>query len=43
MDGAFAERTRKLEWNLHTMSVGHDAMITHPNELAEILLRIANG
>ncbi|MDQ4017361.1 MAG: alpha/beta hydrolase [Thermoproteota archaeon] len=39
----FAERTRKLGWNLHTMSAGHDAMITHPNELAEILLRIANG
>ena len=38
----FAERTRKLGWNLHTMSAGHDVMITHPNELAEILLRIAN-
>jgi hypothetical protein len=38
----FAARARKLEWNVHTMAAGHDVMITHPNELAEILLRIAN-
>lgn len=38
----FAARARKLGWNVHTMAVGHDVMITHPNELAEILLRIAN-
>lgn len=38
----FAARARKLEWNVHTMATGHDIMITHPNELAEILLRIAN-
>lgn len=38
----FAARARKLDWNVHTMAAGHDVMITHPNELAEILLRIAN-
>jgi pimeloyl-ACP methyl ester carboxylesterase len=38
----FAARARKLEWNVHTLALGHDVMITHPNELAEILLRIAN-
>jgi pimeloyl-ACP methyl ester carboxylesterase len=38
----FAERARKLKWNVYTMTVGHDVMITHPNELAEILIRIAN-
>ena len=38
----FAARARKLKWNVHTMAAGHDVMITHPNELAEILLRIVN-
>ena len=38
----FAVRARKLEWNVHTMAWNHDVMITHPNELAELLLRIAN-
>jgi hypothetical protein len=27
---------------VYTMERGHDVMITHPNELAEILLKIAN-
>jgi pimeloyl-ACP methyl ester carboxylesterase len=38
----FAARARKLGWNVHTMAVGHEVMITHPNKLAEILLRITN-
>jgi pimeloyl-ACP methyl ester carboxylesterase len=38
----FAARARRLKWNVHTMVAGHDVMITHPNELAEILLRICN-
>ena len=38
----FAARARKLGWNVHTMAQVHEVMITHPNELAEILLRIAN-
>jgi pimeloyl-ACP methyl ester carboxylesterase len=38
----FAVRARKLKWNVHTMAAGHDVMITHPNELVEILLRITN-
>ena len=38
----FAARARELKWNVHTITVGHDVMITHPKELAEILLRIAN-
>jgi hypothetical protein len=38
----FAAKARKLKWNVYTMATGHDVMITHLNELAEILLRIAN-
>jgi pimeloyl-ACP methyl ester carboxylesterase len=38
----FASRARKLGWNVYTMAAGHAVTITHPNELAEILLRIAN-
>jgi hypothetical protein len=38
----FAAKARKLKWNVYTMELGHDVMITHPKELAEILLRIAN-
>jgi hypothetical protein len=37
----FAARARKLKWDVSTIEAGHDVMITHPNELAEILLRIA--
>ena len=37
----FAARTRKLKWDVYTMKHGHDVMITHPDELAEILLQIA--
>jgi pimeloyl-ACP methyl ester carboxylesterase len=38
----FAARARKLKWNVHTIAAGHDVMITHPNKLVEILLRITN-
>jgi hypothetical protein len=38
----FAARARKLIWNVYIMAAGHDVMITHPNELAELLLQIAN-
>jgi hypothetical protein len=38
----FAANARKLKWNVYTIELGHDVMITHPNELAEILLQIAN-
>ena len=38
----FAARARSLKWNVHTMAAGHDVMITHPNEIAEILLRLCN-
>jgi pimeloyl-ACP methyl ester carboxylesterase len=38
----FAARARKLQWNVRTMTAGHDVMITHTNELAEVLLGIAN-
>lgn len=38
----FAARARKLKWNVHAMAWNHDVMITQPNELAELLLRIAN-
>jgi pimeloyl-ACP methyl ester carboxylesterase len=39
----FATRARRLKWNVHTMAAGHDVMITHPKELADILLRISNN
>jgi hypothetical protein len=39
----FAARARKLKWNVHTMAAGHDVMITHSKELAEILIRIATS
>jgi pimeloyl-ACP methyl ester carboxylesterase len=38
----FAARARRLKWTVHTVAAGHDVMITHPNELAEMLLRICN-
>ena len=38
----FAARARNLKWNVHTITVDHDVMITHAKELAEILLRITN-
>ena len=38
----FAERARKFKWDVRTVEAGHDVMITHPNELSKILLRIAN-
>lgn len=38
----FAARARTLGWNVHTMATGHDVMLTHPKELADILLRIVD-
>jgi pimeloyl-ACP methyl ester carboxylesterase len=38
----FAARARKLGWNVHAIAEGHEVMITHPKELAEILLQMAN-
>jgi hypothetical protein len=38
----FAARARRLKWDVYTINLGHDVMITHPNELAEILLKIAS-
>jgi pimeloyl-ACP methyl ester carboxylesterase len=35
----FAARAHNLKWKVHTMARGHEVMITHPNELAEILLQ----
>jgi len=37
----FADRARKLDWNVQTIEAGHDVMITHPNDLAQILIQIA--
>jgi len=39
--GVFADRARKLGWEMDDLAAGHDAMLTHPKELAEILLRMA--
>lgn len=38
----FVIRARKLEWNIHTISAGHDVMITNPEDLAKILLQIVS-
>jgi pimeloyl-ACP methyl ester carboxylesterase len=37
----FAARARKFGWDVHSMDVGHDVMITHPDELAKMLIQIA--
>jgi pimeloyl-ACP methyl ester carboxylesterase len=38
----FAAMARRLKWDVQTIEAGHDVMITHPNELAEILLQTAD-
>lgn len=38
---SFAERARAEGWRYHEMATGHDAMVTQPRELAEILLKLA--
>jgi pimeloyl-ACP methyl ester carboxylesterase len=35
-----AERARKLGWPVSTLSTGHDAMLTEPQELCKMLLRL---
>ena len=36
-----AERVRAAGWDTYHLDSGHDPMISHPRELADILLRIA--
>ncbi len=38
-----AERVRAAGWDTHHLDSGHDPMISHPRELADILLRTAGG
>ena len=38
----FASRARRLGWKVRELASGHDAMLTHPKELADILLGIVN-
>ena len=38
----FAARAKKLGWDVHELEAGHDAMLTHPKDLANILLGIAS-
>ena len=38
----FASRARGLGWNVHELASGHDAMLTHPKQLTDILLGIAS-
>jgi hypothetical protein len=38
---AVAEQAREAGWGLYLMDTGHDPMITQPEELVQILLRIA--
>ena len=37
----FADRSRRSGWNVYTLAAGHCAQLTHPKELAEILLKAA--
>jgi pimeloyl-ACP methyl ester carboxylesterase len=41
--GKFASRARKLGWKVYELKAGHVAMLTHPKESADILIKIANG
>jgi hypothetical protein len=36
-----AERARQAGWGVYPVASGHDTMITHPRELADILLKVA--
>ena len=38
-----AERVRAAGWNTYHLGSGHDPMISHPGELADILVGIAGG
>ena len=38
-----AERARQAGWRIYPVDSGHDTMITHAGELAEILLKIGSG
>ncbi len=38
---AVADRARAAGWTMYHIDSGHDSMITHPEELADILLKIA--
>lgn len=38
----FASRARNLGWKVYELKAGHAAMLTHPKESADILLKIAN-
>ncbi len=40
--GVFAERARSLGWKVYELAAGHGANLTHPKELADILLRIVS-
>jgi hypothetical protein len=35
----YAARARKLGWSVHSMTVGHDVMITNPDMLAKVLFK----
>lgn len=39
---AHAERAQRAGWHCHELRIGHDAMITAPEELANLLLTIAS-
>jgi hypothetical protein len=41
VDGTICCKGSSTKWNTRTMTPGDDIMITHPNELAEVLLTIA--
>jgi pimeloyl-ACP methyl ester carboxylesterase len=39
--GSFAAKARSRGWEMHEIATGHDAMLTAPRELVEILLKVA--
>ena len=38
-----AERARQAGWPVYSVNSGHDTMITHAGELAQILLKIGEN
>ena len=38
----FSKRAKELGWDVYSMDASHGVMITHPDEIAKILVQIAN-
>jgi hypothetical protein len=38
-----ADRARGRGWPVHELETGHEAMVTAPEELARVLIEVADG